>query len=369
MIGETKQSDMVVYRTPRRILALKDNDTAWLERSSSGGAFAVLGRTVIERGGIVFGAVLNDGGLVRHEAATDLETLRRLQGSKYVAGDARCCFAEVANNVQSGRLVLFTGLPCQCAALVAHLVSGGFVDDIESCENLFVCDVVCHGTPKQKIFCSHQKWLASKVRADDDTIHGYSFRSKRQGWGLYYYYYYYYYREGKRHEVFAEASNDPYYHAFLHGLTYRRGCYGCAFARPERVSDFTIGDYWGIETAHPSFYDSKGISLVLLNTAKAEAYFDGCMQCSCTYIDSTFELASRENLNLIRPTTCPNGFDELAAEIDACLADDNLEKLFGRVLRPPITVKRIVKRLLPPFVLHKAKAVKKALLRAADKKY
>jgi hypothetical protein len=40
-----------------------------------------------------------------------------------------------------------------------------------------------------------------------------------------------------------------------------------------RKSDFTIGDYWGIEKNAPEFDDDKGVNLVLVNTERGRETF------------------------------------------------------------------------------------------------
>lgn len=337
-----------VLRTPRRVLALRDLDERSLERSASGGAFPVLARPIVADRGIVIGARLCEDGTVRHVCVEDAEGLSSLQGSVYACSKLERSYALVAEALASGRRTFFVGTPCQCAGLVSHLKHKGLVSSLEESENLIVCDLVCHGTPKQAIFSAHQQWLADKVQADDG-IHGFKFRSKKRGWGLYYYYYYY--RNGRRHEVCEPAEYDPYYRAFLRGLIYRSGCYSCPFSRCERVSDFTIGDYWGIEWAHPDFYDERGVSLLLVNTLKGESYFDARCSGSCIWRESTFEQASRENHNLKAPTPRGEGYEALMSEVNACLDAQNYDKLFDEVLKLQLKPKDRIKRVLPGGLL------------------
>lgn len=344
-----KQRDRkLTFREPRRVLAVRDKDDVSLETASSGGAFSVLARPIIDDGGVVFGATLLEDGSVRHVAVNSLVELERLKGSKYVQSDTRGVYKEVASVLESGGRALFSGTPCQCAALVSFLNANGVIGDLESCERLIVCDIICHGTPRTELFRAHQQWLGGRVRADDG-VHGWKFRSKRYGWGLYYYYYYY--KNGRLCEVCREANSDPYYYAFLKGIIYRSACFKCPFARRERISDFTIGDYWGIEQAHPSFNDTRGVSVMLINTAKADYYFEKSCADTCEYIESAFELASRDNQNLVRPTPMPIGYEKTSTMIERCLREGDYDLLFGRILRPPFSLKRAMKRILPRAML------------------
>ena len=61
---------------------------------------------------------------------------------------------------------------------------------------------------------------------------------------------------------------------FSHALINRTSCYQCQYASYNRPSDITIGDYWGIENHHKELKDKLGVSLVLVNTEKGQAFFE-----------------------------------------------------------------------------------------------
>ena len=292
------------FHEPLAVYAIKDRDEVSLQRAASGGAFSVLARPVIALGGIVFGAKMHDGGFVTHEKAETSQELASLQGSAYVQSD----------------------------------ISGIF-DSV-----VLLCDLICHGAPNNELFRAHQLWLARKRKADDG-IHSFRFRTKKKGWGLYYYYYYY--RNGKKIEVCEPGDNDPYYAAFLRGETYRESCYKCPFSKRERVTDFTIGDYWGIESAHPDFYDPNGVSLLLINSLKGVQFFKQYSSRECNYAVSNMQLASRENHNLNSPTVRPTTRDDLLCAIANHRSYGDLEVLFDTTLKPRLTVKRLAKQILP----------------------
>ena len=52
----------------------------------------------------------------------------------------------------------------------------------------------------------------------------------------------------------------------MDGFTYRDSCYRCPYARTERVSDITIGDFWGLGDDVPDH--PHGVSLLLPVTRK-----------------------------------------------------------------------------------------------------
>ena len=69
----------------------------------------------------------------------------------------------------------------------------------------------------------------------------------------------------------------------------------------------TLGDYWGIEKAHPEylgkngFEESKGISLVIANTLKGHALLD-MVRNALELKESSFELAAAGNGQLCHPS-------------------------------------------------------------------
>lgn len=343
------------FNKPLAVYAVKDKDEKALSRAASGGAFSVLARPIISLGGVVFGAKTHDGGVVQHAAAESLDEISQLQGSAYVQSDIEGVFQSIVEFLRDGRIVLFVGLPCQCAAVLSY-VRVKLPKGLDS-EKLFLCDLVCHGAPNDELFQAHQHWLGRK-RKSDDGIHSFQFRTKRKGWGLYYYYYYYY-RNGRKHEVCEPGDSDPYYAAFLRGETYRESCYRCPFAKGERVTDFTIGDYWGIESVHPEFYDPNGVSLLTLNSAKSMRYFEEYSSKECESIVSNMECAAKENHNLNGPTERPKSRDALLEAIANRRTLGDLEAIFDTTLKPRMTIRRVVKRVLPASFYSAAKRILK----------
>ena len=336
---------------PQRVLALRDSETESLSLSASGGAFMILARPIIEAGGVVFGCAWNENGRAVHVGVEDEEGLRRLQGSKYVQSDTRGVFSKVAVVLKSGRPVLFSGTPCQVSALYKYLDVAARSLDFD---NLVTCDLICHGVTSPSLFAAYLKWLANKNGADDG-LKDYKFRTKKFGWGLYYYYYYY--RAGKRHEKSGISADDPYYSAFLSGNYYRESCYVCPFACVSRSSDFTIGDYWGIEKAHPSFAHNDGASVLLINSKKGVAFFDERCSKRCAWLDSDIELAIAENKNLIKPTKGRDGFVPIRRKVNALLYSGDIKGLFEDTLKPSNGVKRLIRKIIPLSVILKVRRV------------
>lgn len=55
--------------------------------------------------------------------------------------------------------------------------------------------------------------------------------------------------------------------AFFNKIIFRPSCYSCPFAQKKRVSDLTLGDFWGLKSNYIT-QKENGVSLVLINTQK-----------------------------------------------------------------------------------------------------
>lgn len=263
--------------------------------SSSGGMFYTLAKEIINRGGIVFGVVLDEEGNVYHTYTDNLAGLKPMQGSKYVQSDTRKVFWEVKKYLNEGRLVMFTGTPCQVAAMKSYMGK-------TSCEKLLLVDIVCHGVPANKLFKDYLNKLELKYEKKINKS-SFCFR-KLDAWG---YSPSVEFAEGSR-KIIPQCDNVYMLH-FLMSYTFRESCYQCQFASSTRVSDITIADFWGIGKNVPFNEDaSKGCSLVLVNTEKGNIYFES-VQSNIFCEQRDLNEAKVDNHNLYRPSIRPSQRD------------------------------------------------------------
>ena len=285
---------------PLEVFAAAANDDAILQTSSSGGAFAVFARKILQAGGAVFGcASVYEKGKLRfsHIMIEKLEDLPKLQGSKYVKSNIGHTYAEARTLLQSGRQVLFSGTPCQIDGLLGYLGDRDYA-------NLITVDIICHGVPSEKMF---QDYIALEEQRCGMSVCGFDFRSKQEGWGSFSFVERCRKKNGKETVTHKFARRSSYYWLFLKGAIYRETCYCCKYAGKNRVGDLTIGDFWGIETVHPQYLDSgeldgkKGISCILANSEKGIHFLQSCGE-AITCKASTFAAAALRNGQLSAPT-------------------------------------------------------------------
>lgn len=72
----------------------------------------------------------------------------------------------------------------------------------------------------------------------------------------------------------SEFFSKEYIKLFTLNNALHPACYSCRFTSVQRVSDFTLSDFWGIENAAPELKDEKGVSMLFVNTKKAAEIFD-----------------------------------------------------------------------------------------------
>lgn len=286
---------------PISIYAFRNKDDSQIMLSASGGVGVLAAQIIIETGGIVYGAAYDESLHVKHIRIDNLSELSRLQSSKYVQSDTNECYKQAQSDLNEGKIVLFTGTPCQIEGLKYFLG--------KSYSNLYTIDLICHGVPSPKLFQKYLEWQNKKMK---DKVVYFNFRSKdRRGWGTQYQYL----LKTKREIETKILAFDKYGKHFMNGDCYRESCYQCAYANIHRVGDLTIGDFWGIIKYHPEFYSRKGVSSVFVNTKHGQELFDMIRNCAWI-IPATLEEAMSRQENLVHPTQRTKARDTFYACID-----------------------------------------------------
>lgn len=318
-----------------KVYAARILDDNKIKQSSSGGIFTALAELVLDWNGYIVGCALNDRLEAEHIIVDNKKDLSKLRGSKYIQSNLGSIFSEVKVYLEKSNYVLFSGTGCQIASLVNFLG--------KNYDNLLTVDIICHGVPSQKLFSKYIGWLGR-----NKIINSYEFRNKdKKGWG-------YMSKYTLSERTFYEIPElDPYFNSFMAAKTYRECCYFCKYANSSRVSDISLGDYWGIEQEHPQFYTDKGVSLILVNSEKGRMLFEKISR-SLTFIESTYEKAAKYNWNLRFPSERPMIRNEIYKEIDTLDFDQYVRKylsvgfqLKARIKKiVPRTVKRTLKKIL-----------------------
>jgi coenzyme F420-reducing hydrogenase beta subunit len=235
--------------------AVKNKDEI-RKQSSSGGMFQALANEILNKGGIVCAAAIDEDYVVKHRFAETLDDLKPMCSTYYVQSEMNGCYSKIKGYLENGRKVLFVGTPCQVQGLNLYLDGKTY--------NLFTCDIICHGVPSPGVLSEFVAYLRSK-----GELSSFKFRDKELGWkgyqvsacinGL-----------KVKNELWLQSFNN----LFSHNIINRLSCANCSYASYNRCSDITIGDYWGIEKHLSEFADNLGVSLVMCNKEKGANLFE-----------------------------------------------------------------------------------------------
>lgn len=259
-----------------------------LYKSSSGGLFYQLGKYFLNNNGIVYGAALLHL-KVKHIRIDNIEQLDLLLGSKYVESELGNIFLKIKNDLLLCRKVLFAGTGCQVNALRKFIGSN---------QNLFLFEILCHGVPSKKLF---NLFLKDFEKKHSVIVNDVEFRSKeKHGW------------TPPTMNIFTNKrkySDTAYFYSFNRGfgLRYfnRSSCFKCPYTYLTTKADIIVGDYWNPEE---QFYDSLGMSFVILKSDQAEYYFNKVTS-ELHYESIEINKLIEGNTKLIKPSKKPNEYD------------------------------------------------------------
>ena len=286
----------VQERIPLEVFAAKNPNEKIRMNSSSGGVFTQLAEQIIKVGGVVFGVKWNEHFEAVHDYTETKDGLAAFRGSKYVQSLVGDTFKQAEQFLKQGRRVLYSGTPCQIAALKLFLR--------KEYENLLAVDFICHGTPSPGVF----RWYLSEELAQEaarqsgkkiqfrssvsipviskaDILaqeHGFeiediSFRDKREGWKKYSFVLSL--KSLSKVQIAGEKNSvslsytlnkHAFMRGFLRDLYLRPSCHACPAKAGKSGADITLGDYWGIQDLMPDLDDDRGISAITINTKKGQ---------------------------------------------------------------------------------------------------
>lgn len=239
---------------PLKAYVVRNKDEEILTNSASGGFFSAIAKYVLRKGGCVFGAIYNEKMEVVHYGTEREDELVKFQSSKYVQSALKDTFIEVGEKLFAGKLVCFSGTPCQVAGLKNWLS--------KDYDNLITVDLICHGVPSPLLWREYLKYQKKKFGSE---IVDSNFRNKDYG-----------YHNGtlklnfKNKKIHHGSSrNDIMMKCFFGEISSRPSCYQCAFKQARHISDFTIFDCWHADKLVETIEnDDKGYTNLFINSAE-----------------------------------------------------------------------------------------------------
>lgn len=271
------------------VVQQKDADV--LRNSTSGGFFTAISKWAIAQGGVVFGAAFGDDMELRHSYSETLEGCKKFRGSKYVQSLIGDSYAQAKNFLAQGRVVVFSGTPCQIAGLY-HFLRG------RKYEGLVTVDLVCRGTPSplllRKYLAYHSAQTESKPvdYRSRDKYYGYSYSTATIWYA------------DKEKEYHKGKDSDMMLRFYFNDLCSRPSCYKCHFKTINRVSDITIFDCWDAPSVSSNF-SSKGATNVFVHTQHGQEIFEQIKEDFVWSSSNIDEIINRDGV-MIKHFVTPN---------------------------------------------------------------
>ena len=320
---EKKCPSLNAYQSKNRepeVYAAWLKDTKQRLNCTSGGVCFALSNYIIERGGYVAGVeYTEDFKSARYVLVNDQEGLQRITQTKYFQADTNGVFKKVKALLEKNKVVLFVGTPCYNAALDSFLG--------KEYENLIQCDFVCRGNPSPLVHRKHIEYQEEQNGSKVVVAHS---KNKKKGWSCFGTYFKF--ANGK--EFYKDRYHNPMTIMFIgKNMNSRDACFSCNYRKIPRVSDITVGDFWGIEgVAKEDMFN--GISLLMINSDKGRAIFENVKDSLCV-CEKSLEDVERGNPVLYR--------NPIKSELTDTFLEDLHTLPFGKVLN-----KYVNKADLPP---------------------
>lgn len=320
-----------VFEQPRKAYVAWNRSLQLRKESTSGGLFSVIATCILKKDGVVYGCAWATDLTVHHIRITTLSGLSALKKSKYIESDTEHTFSEVKKDLHEGKIVLYSGTPCQIAGLKYFLG--------KEYDNLYTIDLVCEGVPSPLIFKKYLQWIEKKEKCKVVNFMFRDYSEKLQSACISYQ------LENSR-KISVRLGQSFFFRLFYELKINRLSCYTCLYSKPERVGDFTLSDFWGIENTYPEMKKERkcGINLVLCNSDKALRLFDTVKE-NLWFKEVSVERALGSDIRLRGTISKPEVRNVIYSE----LANSGFDYIGRKYCRSP---KDIFYRILPDCLIN-----------------
>lgn len=234
-------------------------DNKMRESCASSGTASAMYLKALNKNWYIGGAVAINALDVEMQLRSDLKSIQDFCNSKYIFSYSDNIYIQIKQALNKNKHILFIGLPCQVAAI--HNL---FKKDRHK---MILVDLVCHGTNAKEYLKQHIKHVIGSNNVNKVVFRdGEKFLIRML--------------DKNGNTIYEESSwyKDMYQFGYHKGIFYRQNCYKCQYASPERISDITLKDYWGLGESEPINYSKKRVSAVLINTDKGKIFFNECIE-------------------------------------------------------------------------------------------
>lgn len=241
---------------PETVVA-RDTRKNVLAKGTSGSIFTSIMEYVLNNNGVIYGVVVDDDKVVKHIRvdSVDDDNVSKIPNSKYCRSDIEGIYVQINIDLIDGKLVCFSGTPCQTAGLKSFLM--------KDYDNLILIDVICRGNPSPLFWKKYVEYVEDKYHS---CIRNVRFRNKTYG-----------YHSGTMKIVFengkthySSARTNYFLRAFFADLVSRPSCYKCHFKHVQHSADLTLYDSWHASKLAVIKDDDKGYTNIIIQTEKGK---------------------------------------------------------------------------------------------------
>ncbi len=298
---------------PKAYYACVNRDIPTYAQSSSGAVFPALAKTILARGGVVFGAGFTNEHnklYVKHHRAETWSQVSILQGSKYVQSPIGQILPQVLQQL-CHTIVLFCGTPCQINA-VQRLA--------QQHANLYCLEVVCYGVASPKCYDKYLQTLGNVTQ--------FSFRERVENKGNRFISYTV---DGTKKII--PHSLSSFMRLFFENIILRPSCHSCPYTKNERGADITLADLHNTQKKYLNITNNNIASAISINTKKGQELWES-VQAEFDFEPTT--LSENEQPRLLSPTMASPKRE------DFMLALNNLpyDQLIDKFIQPSENNKR-----------------------------
>ena len=246
--------EKIKFKFPQKALSAVSKDEENFRESSSGGAFSDIAKLFCDENYVIFGAEFDEDLELKISYTFSLDDIAKYRKSKYIQPKISDSYTKALDFLKQGKKVLFTGTPCQVAALKLFLK--------KDYDNLLTIDFSCHGFGSPESF---YKYIQDYEKKYNRKVIYYSFREKMKSLGR---------NHCQASKIVFDNGKivrnflDIWFQGFKKALFKCKACSSCHYVGAKRISDFTLCDFWGIERLDPTLKSMEGVSLVLVNSEK-----------------------------------------------------------------------------------------------------
>ena len=270
-------------------------------QSTSGGICYELSKEVINRGGYVAGVAWDDDYRNAHyEIIHSLDEIPRISQTKYFQPRMAGIYKKIEYLLLRGELVLYIGTACTNNALRNYLG--------KDFDNLICCDFICRGYTSQAY---HEKRIIDLEAKYFSPIRHVQYKNKEKGWknfGTKFWF-----ENGKT--FYINRHEDPYELMFKKDdFNTRPSCFNCKYRNLPRLSDITVGDFWGLQGLSLE-EERQGVSAVIVSTEKGMKIFDS-IKSKLEWSEHSVSEITRGNFALLNQLNKKNGASQFFYDLE-----------------------------------------------------